>query len=487
MIRLASTLMVGIGVVLLACSSAAAAEPALDVTELLDRYAVEPAPRPDGQPWISPAHRQSVMAQANGREAELAGNLQLAFEGYREAVAADPCNEAAWSGLRRIGQHYGDAAMVREAWAKRLVLCPRDPDAIGVAAAEAIRAGRDGEALAFLLRRHEANVDDTAMESARWKAALGVQLDRVGEDAAASFQHAARSTLMALAVSSPGDKVHRGTWASLLQQLTSEGSRVLARDLAANRLRSGMLTNRGDRGRFASTCIALDAANRDAEATAELIRSLPPTDLRLRTHFREPLRPAEMWMHASTIHATLGNVEGAIMLLEEALREDERLPMALNNLGYMLLERNIDLPRAAAMIEAACEQDSESAANLDSLGWLRLLQGRVEDDEDGRGGLNLLREAARRSDQMDPVILEHLGEAEAAAGQEEAARRTWRHALSLLSHPRFVADHVRVYDLVQNSDWGIHLMPSRDLYDLEFGDNAPRLRAKLGLHEDEAN
>jgi tetratricopeptide (TPR) repeat protein len=366
-------------------------------------------------------------------------------------------------------------------------LCPDDPDAISNAASRAIRTGRHEEALPLLLRRYEADLGDDRLQSARWNAALSVQLERVGEEAAAPLGQNARDTLMELAVSSPGDNENRIKWASLLQQLVSEGSRSLARDIAAARLGSGMLTALGDRGRFTSTCIAIDGVARDTEATAELIRSLPPHNLRLRTHFREPLKPAEMWMHASTIHATLGNVDGAIMLLEEAIRKDDNLPLALNNLGYMLLEREVDMPRAAAMIESACEQDPEPAANLDSLGWLRVLQGRLQDDEHERGALSLLREAARLSDQMDPVILEHLGEAEAAAGQEEAARRTWRHALSLLSHPRFIADRVRIYDLVQNGDWGIYLMPSRALYDLEFQDNAPRLRSKLDVSENEAD
>ena len=461
--------------------------PLLDVTELLQRYGDEPAVVTNGQPWSSVTHRQSVMAQANGREAELAGNIQLAFEAYTEAVDADPCNEAAWSGLCRIGQQAGDVALAQKAWAQRLRLCPDDPDAISNAASRAIRTGRHEEALPLLLRRYEADLGDDRLQSARWNAALSVQLERVGEEAAAPLGQNARDALMELAVSSPGDNENRIKWASLLQQLVSEGSRSLARDIAAARLGSGMLTALGDRGRFTSTCIAIDGVARDTEATAELIRSLPPHNLRLRTHFREPLKPAEMWMHASTIHATLGNVDGAIMLLEEAIRKDDNLPLALNNLGYMLLEREVDMPRAAAMIELACEQDSEPAANLDSLGWLRVLQGRLEDDEQGRGALSLLREAARLSDQMNPVILEHLGEAEAAAGQEEAARRTWRHALSLLSHPRFIADRVRIYDLVQNGEWGIYLMPSRALYDLEFQDNAPRLRSKLDVSENEAD
>jgi len=459
-----------------------------DLSDVLSRVDVAPPPIPEGQPWNSAQHRQSIMAQANGREAELAGNLQLAFEAYREAVEADPGNEAAWLGLTRVGRRVGDAALVREAWGHRLALCPDDPAAIGFAAAHAMQAGRHDEALPLLLRRHHADRDDTRLQSARWNAALGVQLRRAGESqAAATLLRDARETSLELAVASPGDQIRRRRWASFLQQLTNEGSKPLARELAAARLNGGMLTNRGDRGRFTSTCVALDAVAEDAEATARLIRSLPQSDLRLRTHFREALSPAEMWTHASTIHATLGNMDGAIMLLEEAIRLDEDLPLALNNLGYMLLDREVDQPRAAALIEAAWALDPESAANLDSLGWLRVKEGRLEDDDLGRGALSLLREAARIADQMDPVILEHLGEAEAAAGQIEAARRTWRHALSLLSHPRFVADHVRVYDLVQNGDWGIHLMPSRDLYDLEFGGTAQRLRSRIDSGEDGVN
>ncbi|MDP6601128.1 MAG: hypothetical protein QGH76_02395 [Phycisphaerales bacterium] len=480
--------MAGILYLLFAFSATVAAEPLIDMDALWDRYGAEPAVVTDGQPWMSTTHRQSVMAQANGREAELAGNLQLAIEAYEEAVAADPCNEAAWLGLGRIGKQVGDRSLVREAWAHRLLLCPQDPDAIGVAAAQAIYAGRHDDALALLLRRHASDQDGTGLALARWNAALAVQLHRVGEtEAAASLFGDARRNLMELAVTLPGDHVQRSEWAGVLQRLTSEGSRKLAREVAAARLLSGKLTNRGDRGRFTSTCVAIDAAAGDASATAELIRSLSPTDLRLRTQFREPLRPAEMWTQASIIHATLGNVDGAIMLLEEAILQDEDLPLALNNLGYLLLDRGVDLPRATSMIEAAWELDPQSAANLDSLGWLRVQQGRLEDDQRGRGALSLLREAARVSDQMDPVILEHLGEAESAAGQEEAARRTWRHALSLFSHPRFKADRVRTNSLIQTSDWGIRVMSPQEMYDLEFRNTAPRLRAKLGVIEDESN
>lgn len=468
--------------------SADAGTVAVDTTDLLERFGATAAPPEGGRSWQSKWHRQSVMAFANGREAELAGNVALAFEAYRDAISADRNNEAAWLGLARLGKAVNDRQLEMEAWKQRLALCPRDADALRVAATSALRSHRDDDALLLLLRRRDVESDDSPLETARWDVALAVQLMRVDEtQTAQQLAAAAEATLLSLAVSSPGNTQERHQWSLLLQQLASEGSRVLARQLAVARLESGVLTNRGDRGQFASTCIAIDAIGGHTEHTMELINGLPQSDLRLKTHFREPLTPAEMWTHASAIHATLGNTVGAMVLLEEAIKDDQDLPLALNNLGYMLLEQGVDQPRAAAMIEAACQRDPDSAANLDSLGWLRVAQGRLADDEAGRGALSLLREAARRSIQPDPVILEHLGDAESLAGEAASARRTWRHALSVLSHPDFKKDKLQTFDLIQSGDWGIRVAPSRDLYDFEFGANADRLRTKLGGEIGDAN
>ena len=453
----------------------------IDLSMLREKYILPPDPMPLGQEWGSQQHRESVMALANGREAELGGNMQFAFRAYREAVNLDHCNESAWQGLIRIGQHAGDASLLREAWNRRLVLCPEDPRALAFGAASAIRAGRDREALSLMLRRDAVDPPDSEIEDARWDAALGVQCERVGEHSVAEqLNSSAAARLRSHALEDPGDRLHRRVWNAVIQQLVAEGSPSLARTIAAERLLGGQLSNRGDRGRFASACIAIDALLADADATAELIRALPANDLRLRMEFRTPLEPAEMWTHASTVHATLGNVHGAIMLLEEAIKYDDRYGLALNNLGYMLLEQGQDPERAEGLIEAAWRADAESPANLDSLGWLRVKQGKLEDDPSwGRGALSLLREAARRSDQMDPVIIEHLGDAEFAAGEMDSARRTWRHALALVTDPRFEADRVRQCELIQTGDWGIRVISSREMYDLEFGQSADRLRAKL--------
>jgi len=195
--------------------------------------------------------------------------------------------------------------------------------------------------------------------------------------------------------------------------------------------------------------------------------------------FRETQTPARMWELAAIVHGTLGNESAAELLYRKAIQADPNAAVALNNLGYMLLERGGDIDEAARLIERSAAVDPENVAALDSIGMLRIQQGRIEDDERGPGALTLLRQAARLSDQVDPTVLLHLGDAEAAAGLERAARRTWRHGLALLDHPQFRATHLRQLNLIQRDHWGLNVVPSEDLYDLEFGHVAALLRDRL--------
>jgi tetratricopeptide (TPR) repeat protein len=439
--------------------------------------------------WSSQAHVRSVRALIAGREAHYAGDLQQSFAAYRQAVKADPANEAAWLGLARLAGEAKDRGLELEAWRHRLTLCPTDTEAIAVAAELAMFDGRNRDALILLLRRAKADpVELDPIAEVRWDLALGLRLPLADESVAGqTLVDNARTRLMDLAITSPGDRSARNRWAWILQRLVMENAREVARDAAEARLASGQLTHPADRGRFTSACIVMDALDGDAARTASLIRSLPDDDLRLRLHFRQPMQPAEMWLNAGIMHSSLGNKQGGMDLLEEAIRLDSQLPMALNNLGYMLLEQGTDQDRAAELIEHAYELEPGDAGTLDSLGFLRIRQGRLEDDDLGRGAIDLLREAVRLSDNLDPIILEHLGDAEEAAGQHEAARRSWRQALALLTHPGFQKDKIRTWDVVQTGDWGIRVRPSSELYDLEFGGATERLRGRLGVVEEPSN
>ncbi|MDP7070305.1 MAG: hypothetical protein QF561_03040 [Phycisphaerales bacterium] len=434
--------------------------------------------------WAHPAYRESTLAFIRGREAELAGSGREAALAFQEAVSHDPANEAAWLGLARIGRAARDSRLAEAAWVKRLELCPRDPQALRVNANRALRDGHLRDALELMLRHRAESPELNGIQEARWNAAIAAGLaERGAADSARELNEHVRGELVRMASQLESNRTTRRQWEWLVRHLAIEGSRSHARAAAHARLTSGRLDMAADRGRMTSMCIVLNAMDEDASATEDLLRSLPQDDLRLRLEFRAPVAPATMLFRASTIHAALGDRAGAIELLKDAAAIDSGIPGVLNNLGYMMLERDPHSDAAAEYLEQALTLDPEDAGTLDSVGYLRLLQGRIEDAAAGAGALSLLRSAARRTDHMDPIILLHLGDAEAAAGLEQAARSTWRHALALLEHPEFKAERIRSYDAVQSEDWGIRVVPSEHLYHLEFGEVGPTLRARLaGQH-----
>jgi tetratricopeptide (TPR) repeat protein len=73
------------------------------------------------------------------------------------------------------------------------------------------------------------------------------------------------------------------------------------------------------------------------------------------------------------------------------------------------------------MIQKAVEGDPENAAYRDSLGWALYRLGRIDE------AVPELEKAA--SDEPDPVILDHLGDAYQAAGEPDKAKDAWNRAV----------------------------------------------------------
>ncbi|MET1078359.1 MAG: tetratricopeptide repeat protein [Pseudomonas sp.] len=101
-------------------------------------------------------------------------------------------------------------------------------------------------------------------------------------------------------------------------------------------------------------------------------------------------------------------------------REPENA-MALNALGYTLVDRTTRFAEAKALIEQAHQLSPEDPAILDSLGWANFRLGNLEEAE------RLLRQALERF--PDHEVAAHLGEVLWAAGQQREARKVWSKAL----------------------------------------------------------
>ncbi|HTK27428.1 MAG TPA: tetratricopeptide repeat protein, partial [Pyrinomonadaceae bacterium] len=97
-------------------------------------------------------------------------------------------------------------------------------------------------------------------------------------------------------------------------------------------------------------------------------------------------------------------------------------PIALNNLGYFLLERDERVDEAITMIEQAVRIDPTNPSYLDSLGWGYFKKGNLAAAE------RKLKDAAR----LDPgssTIQEHLADVYQKQGKAELARSVLQRAL----------------------------------------------------------
>ena len=96
---------------------------------------------------------------------------------------------------------------------------------------------------------------------------------------------------------------------------------------------------------------------------------------------------------------------------------------ALNYYGYMLAEQGVRLDEAVALIDRALAEDPGNASYLDSMGWARFKQDRLQEAED------FLRKAISRNTH-NPEILAHLGDVLAKSGRDDLAAAQWATALA---------------------------------------------------------
>jgi Tfp pilus assembly protein PilF len=118
-------------------------------------------------------------------------------------------------------------------------------------------------------------------------------------------------------------------------------------------------------------------------------------------------------------------------VLREVLRLDPNHPGAANDLGYTLGEDGRDLEEAERLTRQAVAADPVNPSFLDSLGWVLYKRGRFDE---ARQELGRAVEASQsKGEDVDPIVLDHLGDATYRAGDAPAAAERWKQALRQLS------------------------------------------------------
>ena len=133
----------------------------------------------------------------------------------------------------------------------------------------------------------------------------------------------------------------------------------------------------------------------------------------------------------ATAQQMSGDFASAETTLRDIIRESPNNPIALNNLGYYLLERNERFDEALLLIKQAVDTDPTNPSYLDSLGWAYFKLGKF-------GEAELYLREALRLDPSSATINEHLGDVYAAQSKSEQAKASWQRSLNFASESKEV-------------------------------------------------
>ncbi len=157
---------------------------------------------------------------------------------------------------------------------------------------------------------------------------------------------------------------------------------------------------------------------------------------------REVMR--DLRLALSAIAVELHDLSGAEAWLQEVLDEFPEDIGALNDLGYLWCDQGKHLQRSLRMVQRAVEAEPDNIAYRDSLGWALFRLGRYQE---AVGEL----EKAAQGDKVDGVILEHLGDAYAAADQPAKALEAWRKAAQAFQQQEDNERHQAVEAKIQHN------------------------------------
>ncbi len=128
-----------------------------------------------------------------------------------------------------------------------------------------------------------------------------------------------------------------------------------------------------------------------------------------------------------------GDWKKAVETMRQVLTDSPSNAAAMNFVGYTLADHGGDLDEADRLVTKALESRPDSAAYLDSAGWVAFRRGQYD------RAVDLLERAIAESPD-EPTLLEHLAEACVRGGRKARAEAVLKRAIQLLGDNPEAAD-----------------------------------------------
>ena len=176
---------------------------------------------------------------------------------------------------------------------------------------------------------------------------------------------------------------------------------------------------------------------------AESPQALQARDLRslaqpyLRKAWQMDTLATEVLFDLASNTERLDSIDLARQYFERILVLNPRHGHALNYLGYLLVERNLDVSRGALLVDSALATDSTNVAYLDSKGWVLATQGKWEAARD------LFAELVKKPDADDVTIWEHTALVYDHLQDKSKALAAWKRVLKLNAHHKQALQRVK--------------------------------------------
>jgi tetratricopeptide (TPR) repeat protein len=122
-------------------------------------------------------------------------------------------------------------------------------------------------------------------------------------------------------------------------------------------------------------------------------------------------------------------------LYERALKVDPRSHLVMNNYGYSLAERGLQLERALQMSLQAIEAEPNNDSYLDTVGWVYFKLGRYDE------ALKYISKAMNAGG-ASATVNEHMGDIQYKLGEKKKAEQFWKQALEMNSTNQNLKDKI---------------------------------------------